>query len=174
MRFFASFTMADFYNDIDYLSIFLNRNAPPYSGQRMNNTLLPIGNNQPGCWTSSSAPTPVQTEQEPSLKRFLNLQRFARDVAEEGSLAHRLELFGSERERLDGEVELEVLSDVKEGKTVHYAAYRTTSSSVVLSIVSRIFSTWAMTVSASAYSLQCAHWMTGRSLIITMDVFRQP
>jgi len=41
-----------------------------------------------------------QSEQEPSLKRFLNLQRFAGDVAEEGSLAHRLELFGSERERL--------------------------------------------------------------------------
>jgi len=66
----------------------------------MNNTLLPVEKNQPVSRTSNSAPTPVQNEHEPSLKRFLNLQRFTRDVAEEGPLAHRLELFRSERERL--------------------------------------------------------------------------
>ena len=45
---------------------------------------------------------------------ILNLQRFAGDVAEEGPLAHRLELFGPERERLDREGQLEVLGDVED------------------------------------------------------------
>ena len=45
---------------------------------------------------------------------MLNLQCFAGDVAEERAFAHRLELFGSERERLDREGELEVLGDIED------------------------------------------------------------
>lgn len=66
----------------------------------MDNALLPVGNNQAVCWTLISAPTPGHNEHEPALKRFLNFQSFVGDVAEEESLARRLEFFGSERERL--------------------------------------------------------------------------
>jgi len=80
----------------------------------MDNTLLSVGKNQPVCRTSDSCPTPFQSEHEPSLKRFLNLHSFAGDVAEEGPLARRPKLFRSERERLDGEGQLEILGNVED------------------------------------------------------------